>query len=109
MASVAYTFPPTGGVAPAASIVKDRVVATITTVDSAAASIPVIHNMGLTAAQIALGLPIVNIEPILAEAATSRPIVTAQSANGTVITSLSGNATAACVIVTVHRPHTIGM
>lgn len=111
MASVAYTWPVTAsaGLAPTAIQTKDRVVATITTVDSAAASIPIAHNMGLSAAQLALGLPVVNIEPILAEANVSRPIVTAQSANGTVITSLSGTATAACAVVTVHRPHTIGM
>ncbi len=108
MASVAYTWPATGAVAPTALQTRERVVAQITTV-TAAGAIQVVHNMGLTAAQLAAGAPIVNIEPILAEFHIGpRLIVSAQSANGTTLTALSGSSTAVTAIVTVRRPHTIG-
>jgi hypothetical protein len=109
MASVAYTWPATGAVAPTALQTRERVVATITTV-TAAGNIEVVHNMGLTAAQLAAGAPIVNTEPILAEFNVGpRLIVSGQTANGTTLTALSGSNTAAVAVVTVRRPHTIGM
>jgi hypothetical protein len=46
--------------------------------------------------------------PITADANVARLIVSAQSANGTTLTQLSGNSTAATAIVTIRRPHTIG-
>jgi hypothetical protein len=83
------------------------VVAQITTA-TAAGAIQVVHNMGLSTAQLAAGAPIVNIEPTTAEANVVRLIVSAQSANGTTLTQLSGNSTAVVVVATVRRPHTIG-
>lgn len=107
MASVAYTWPATGAVAPTALQTKDRVVATITTAPGSA-DIAVVHNMGLSAADLSAGRPIVNIEQTTADANVARLIVSAQSANGTTLTQLSGTATAATAIATVRRPHTIG-
>jgi hypothetical protein len=83
------------------------VVAQITTA-TGSADIQVVHNMGLSAADLAAGRPIVNIEPIVADANVARLIVSAQSANGTTLTQLSGSSTAATAIATVRRPHTIG-
>jgi hypothetical protein len=108
MAAVTYMWPATGAVAPTALQSKERVVASISTV-TAAGDIQVVHNMGLTAAQLAAGAPIVNVEPVVAEFNTGpRLIVSAQTANGTTLTQLSGSNTATVAVVTVRRPHTIG-
>jgi hypothetical protein len=109
MAAPAYLFPATlsATVAPTAVQVANRVVASISGV-TAAGDVQIVHNMGLTVAQIAMGAPIVNVEPVTAEARVVRWIVSAQSANGTTLTQLSGNATATAAIVTIRRPHTIG-
>jgi hypothetical protein len=94
-------------VAPTAFQTKERVVAQVTTA-TGSADIAVVHNMGLTAAQLAAGQPVVNIEPVTADARVARIIVSAQSANGTTLTQLSGTSTAVTSIVTIRRPHTIG-
>ena len=107
MASVSYLHPPTGLVAPTALQTKERVVAQISTV-TAAGAIQVVTNFGLTAAQIAAGQPVVELTPLLPEYYVNRPIASAQSANGTTITVLSGSSTLTGVLVTIRRPHTIG-
>lgn len=107
MAAVTYLWPATGLVAPTALQTKSRVVASIATV-TAAGAIQVVHNMGLTAAQLAAGQPVVELTPLLPEYYVNRPIASAQSANGTTITVLSGSSTLTGVLVTIRRPHTIG-
>jgi acyl-CoA hydrolase len=94
-------------VAPTALQTKERVVVQVTTA-TGSADISVVHNMGLSAADLAAGRPLVNIEPLTADARVARIIVSAQSANGTTLTQLSGTNTAAVAIVTIRRPHTIG-
>ena len=107
MAAVTYLWPATALVAPAAVQTKERVVASVSTV-TAAGAIQVVHNMGLTAAQLAAGQPIVEINPILPEAIVNQAIVSGKTANGVTLTVLSGNSTLSAIIVTIRRPHTIG-
>ena len=107
MAAVTYLWPATALVAPAAAVVKDRVVASVSTV-TAAGAIQIVTNMGVTAAQLLAGQPIVEINPILPEAIVNQAIVSGKTANGVTITVLSGNSTLSAIVVTVRRPHTIG-
>ena len=107
MAAVTYLWPATVLVAPTALQAKERVVAQISTV-TAAGAIQVVHNLALTAAQLAAGQPVVELTPLLPEYYVNRPIASAQSANGTTITVLSGSSTLTGVLVTIRRPHTIG-
>lgn len=104
MAAPAYLFPATlsATVAPTAVQVANRVVASISSV-TAAGNVGIVHNMGLSTAAIAAGSPIVNIEPVTAEARVAQWIVSAQSANGTTLTQLSGTSTATAAIVTIDR------
>lgn len=115
--TVTYEHPVTGIVAPTALQTKEQVTATvIATLDADAAAI-IVHNMGLTAAELALGLPIVVLEPILAAARTSDWIVgsaalpAGKDANtiqvSKTIAGGSGNG-AAQLRVNILRPHTIG-
>lgn len=104
-----YLHPPTlsASVAPTAAQTKERVVATINATTSATSAV-VVHNMGLTAAELAAGAPIVNIEPRLTTGYEAGFIASAQSANGTTFQALSVTTSALAAVVTLRRPHTIG-
>jgi len=105
---VNYLHPVIGTTAPTAEQTKDMVVASIDSTTSPNTAV-VVHNMGLTTAQIAMGWPIVSIEPVLVEARTASWIVTLQSANQTTLVQLScAGSVAGSIRLTIRRPHTIG-
>jgi len=108
MAIVNYLHPVTGTTAPTAEQTKDMVVAAIDATTSPNTAV-VVHNMGLTTAQIAMGWPIVSIEPAAVNARTASWIVTLQSANQLTLVQLSAaGSTVSSIILTIRRPHTIG-
>lgn len=104
-----YLHPPTlsASVPPTAVQTKERVVATIDATTSAT-SCGVVHNMGLSAGELAAGAPTVNIEPRLTAGYEAGLVATVQSANGTTFQALSVTASALAAVVTFRRPHTIG-
>jgi hypothetical protein len=105
---VNYLHPVVGTTAPTAEQTKDMVVASIDATTSPNTAV-VVHNMGLTTAQIAMGWPIVSIEPVTVNARTASWIVTLQSANQTTLVQLSAaGSTTGSIILTIRRPHTIG-
>lgn len=111
-AAVFYLHPPTAtsATAPTAAQTKERVVVQIDATTSAT-SAAVVHNMGLTAAELAAGAPIVNIEPRQVAAAVgfeAAIIATVQSGNGATFQVASVTASALAAVVTFRRPHTIG-
>ena len=114
-ATPVYEYPVAGtapGVVPTAAQVKDLV--TFTVIGSAAAeTIAVTHNMNLSAAELALGLPIVHLEPLFASAGTEAIsaswIVAAKAAATLSLTHLAaGSSDVPQLRVHVLRPHTIG-
>lgn len=117
-----FEHPTIGATAPTAVQAKDQVTFTLNDVDSADLAITVTHNMNLSAAELARGLPITIIQPVIASARGSAwmvgsaalPGTTGKAANQIDLTRLvaaAAGATGAGVVqVRVHllRPHTIG-
>jgi len=119
-----FEHPPTGTTNPTAVQVADRVTFTLNDVFTADVGITVTHNMGLSTAELARGLPIVVLQPLLAAARESLWCVgstadaaagtTGKNANTIVLARIAGGATAASgtavAQIRVHllRPHTIG-
>jgi len=108
MAVVHYTHPVTGDVAPTGAQAHDMVTGVIDAL-AASSTVEFVHNMGLTAAQIAAGNPIVGVTPYgTAEAREAKWYVSGQTANGATLQGMSATASTATAVVTVRRPHTIG-
>jgi len=114
-ATVVYEYPVAGtapGVVPTAVQVKDLV--TFAVIGSAAAeTIAATHNMSLSAADLAAGLPIVILEPLFASAGTEAIsaswIVSAKAAATLSLAHLAaGSSDIPMLRVHVLRPHTIG-
>jgi len=114
-ATVVYEYPVAGtapGVVPTAAQVRDMV--TFTVIGSAAAeTIAATHNMNLSAAELAAGLPVVVLEPLFASAGTeaiSASWIVAAKATATLsLTHLAaGSSDIPQLRVHVRRPHTIG-
>lgn len=111
--TVAYLYPVIGGVAPTALQTADMVVATVIADNNADTDAVIVHNMGLSAAELAEGKPIVTLEPGIAEAAAARVsnwIVGAKAANQVTVHKAAGGGGAAGIQlrVVVRRPHSIG-
>lgn len=116
------TIGSTAGAIPAAARVADQVTFTLNDVDSADLAITVTHNMNLTAAELARGLPITIIQPVIASARGSAWMVGSAALPGTtgkatntidltrLVAAAAGATGAAAIQVRVHllRPHTIG-
>ncbi len=68
-AVITYQHPVAGIVAPTALQAMDLVTAVVEALDADTDAV-VVHNLGLTAAQLALGWPIVTLEPLYAVAGT---------------------------------------
>ena len=114
-AVITYQYPVAGLVPPTALQAHDQVTAVIEALDADVAAV-VVHNLGLTAAQLALGWPIVTLEPLYATAGTEANladwITTIKTANDVTLakTNAGGSGTAAGPTVRAHiqRPHSIG-
>lgn len=110
--TVTYQHPVAGIVAPTALQVADMVIATIIKGADGDVAATITHNMGLTAAQLAAGFPIVTITPIeqvtaaLADWTVGVPTADTVPLNATAAVG-SGSANPQ-VRVTVRRPHSIG-
>jgi hypothetical protein len=120
-ATVVYEHPVAGGTAPTAVQAKEQVTFTINDVVTADSALIVTHNMGLSTADLAAGLPIVVLQPLRASARTAQWIIgsaalpgaTGKTANAIQLTKVSttGSDTGTAVAqIRVHliRPHTIG-
>jgi hypothetical protein len=120
-ATIVYEHPIAGGVAPSALQAEDQVSFTINDVVSADTAITVTHNMGLSVADLAAGLPIVVLQPLRASARAAQWIIgsaalpgaTGKTANAIDLIKVNavGNDTGTAVAqIRVHliRPHTIG-
>jgi hypothetical protein len=116
-----YEHPVIGLVAPAALLVADQVTFTINDVANADVALIVTHNMGLSAAELAAGLPIVTLVPLRASAraadwiigSAALPGITGKTANTIQLTKVAGagvDAGAGIAQIRVHlqRPHSIG-
>jgi hypothetical protein len=118
--SAVYEHPVVGTVAPTALQAKDQVTFTLNDIDTADVAITVTHNMGFSTAELALGFPIVILQPLRASARTSQWIVgsaglpgdTGKAANSIALTRVvsAGDTGTAVAQIRVHllRPHTIG-
>jgi hypothetical protein len=112
--TITYQYPVAGTTAPTAAqmLNKNTVRATVIATADADTTATVIHNMGLTAAQLAAGQPEIILTQILSQALTalSAWVVSAQAANSITLTKLtstgSGNASPQLEVV-IHRPHTL--
>jgi hypothetical protein len=103
----AYLTPVSGAVppTPAQGAPVNEVYAELTG-DGAATSLLFVHNLGVSAADLAAGYPEVFLEPLLAAFYTEHPVVTLKTANNVTITVL-GTAATQFVGVRVKRPNTI--
>jgi hypothetical protein len=111
--TVTYTHPVAGLVAPTALQTKEMVKADIIASADADTTAIVTHNMGLSAAELAAGMPTVVMTLILSQAlaALSAWTNTAVDANTATFTKLAtaGSLSASPQLrVTITRPHTIG-
>lgn len=116
------TIGSTAGAIPAAQRVADQVTFTLCDVDSSDLAIIVTHNMNLSAAELARGLPITIIQPVIASARGSAWMVGSAALPGTtgkatdtiqmtrLVAAAAGATGAGVVQIRVHliRPHTIG-
>ena len=110
--TINYRWPVTGVVAPTALQAKDTVSAAVIADADADTTATIVHNMGLSAAELALGSPLVIATGMnQAVCALSGWACTARNANNVVMTkgigAGSGDA-AEQLMVVVHRPHSIG-
>lgn len=102
-----YEYPVAGGVAPTALQTKETVVATLLS-DGLIGDGIITHNMGLSAADLAAGRPVINLERYAAGALAAQWIVTAFDANTVTCTQLAAGGATNTIRVTIRRPHTIG-
>ena len=115
MAVIAYEHPITGAVAPSALQAKELVTFNIIATASAGVTVTATHNMGISAAELALGFPEVILEKLYGVSGTEALIDAGAwycSALGTDTVQLTKAATGGCAaaVLRVHvlRPHTIG-
>jgi len=92
---------------PTALQAKETVVAVLTD-DNGGGAVTITHNMGISVADLAAGLPIVSIERMLAGSLVEEYIVTAKAANTIALNAVAGGGATASVRVTMRRPHSIG-
>jgi hypothetical protein len=120
-ATVVYEHPAAGGTPPTALQTNEQVTFTINDVVSADTAITVTHNLGLSTAELAAGLPITILQPLRASALAAQWIVgsaalpgaTGKTTNAIDLTKVNavGNDSGTAVAqIRVHliRPHTIG-
>ena len=120
-ATAVYEHPVIGLVAPTALQAIDQVTFTINDVADADTTLIVTHNMGLSAVELAAGLPIVTLVPLRASAraadwlvgSAALPGITGKTANTIELTKTAPAGVDAVVGVAqirVHlqRPHSIG-
>lgn len=115
MAVITYKHPVAGLVAPTAVQAKDLVVFVIVATATAGVTVTATHNMGISAADLALGFPEVIIEPLYASAGTEvlvdagAPVCILKDANTVQIAKAATGASSLPVVqVSVLRPHTLG-
>ena len=114
--TLTYEYPVAGvapGVIPTALQASvDAMTFTLGTAAVGDDTVTVVHNMGLTAAQLLLGWPIVILEPLTAASRTSLWIIPAAGrlANSIDLTAPAGAAGVGLLQLRVHllRPHSIG-
>lgn len=101
--AVAFLYPSSTPPALGDGLTHNMVIAQVTP-DGAATSVTITHNMVVSAADLALGLPNVNFEPQDANFALVAPFVSSKTADTVVITHL---AHAGVFNVVIKRPNTI--
>lgn len=112
--TVAYEHPIAGAGPPTALQVADMVTATVIASADADTNAVITHNMGLSAADLAAGRPVVILEPGVAEAAAARLsnwAVTAKDANTVTVNKTNAVGSGAAGIqlrVHISRPHSVG-
>ena len=85
--TVAYEYPVTGATAPTAAVMsKHQSLSAVVTGDGSATTFTIVHNWGLSTAQLADAFPWVEYEEILAAGYTAAPLVTTRNANNVVFT-----------------------
>ncbi len=109
--TVLYLWPATAAVAPTALQVADTVVASVQATADADILAAITHNMGLSAAELALGFPEFHFEYILPEAWVSTPHVLAAAilTNSLNITMSAAGGSGVGTVqfrVVIKRPHT---
>lgn len=110
--TVTYEHPVTGVVAPTAVQAKQTVVANVIATADADTTAVIVHNMGVSAADLLAGFPHVILQPLLqVVAGLSLWAITGRTADNITLTKStavgSGNA-GAQLRVAVLEPHTIG-
>lgn len=112
--TVGYLSPVTGAAAPTALQAQTQLVrATVIATADGDTDVVITHNLGLSAAELALGRPDVILNPGFAEPAAARVsgwVVTALAANTVTVTKGTGGGSGAAGIqlhVTILRPHSI--
>ncbi len=119
--TVVYEHPVAGGVAPTALQAQEQVTFTLNDVVSADTAITVTHNLGLSTAELAAGLPITVLQPLRASANAAQWIIGSSALLGTAgktanditlskVNAVGNDSGTAVAQIRVHliRPHTIG-
>ena len=101
---------PVQGATPPTQIQSARIneVAGVYTGVSETDSFTITHNMQLSSAQLAEGLPEVEFEALTTDFYTEEPIVESKTSN-TVVIGVTGTATSAFLRVRVKRPNTLAL
>ena len=110
--TINYRYPVTGIVAPTALQAKDTVSAAIIATANGDTDVVITHNFGLSVADLAYGWPIVEITSMLQAAGAASGWVCRARATNTVTVTKSGGAGGNAneqVMVTIKRPHSIGL
>lgn len=120
-ATIVYEHPVAGSVAPTALQAKEQVTFTLNDVVTADSAITVTHNMGMSTADLAAGLPLVIFQPLRASARAAQWLIgsaalpgatgkTANSIDLTKVGTLGSDSGTAVAQIRVHliRPHSIG-
>ena len=111
--TITYEHPVTGVTAPTALQAKDKVVATVTATADGDVLATIVHNIGISTADLAAGFPEVLIEPMLPAGWLSTPHVLDGDKDATDVpitmsaAGSSGNANPQ-FRVTISHPHSIG-
>ncbi len=109
--TVTYEHPVTGVTPPTALQAADKVVAVVTATVNGDLLATIVHNMGISTADLAAGFPEVLIEPMLPAGWTSTPHVLAGGKDATDVAVTMANAGGNAndqFRVTISHPHSIG-
>ncbi len=111
--TITYEHPVTGVTAPTALQANDKVVANVIAAADGDVLATIVHNMAVSAADLAAGFPEVLIELMLPEGWVSTPHVLDGGKDATDVAVTMSNAGGSGAVtaqfrVTVSRPHTIG-